>query len=1097
MKKLFFILVLAYVPLIAQEKIDFISTDSLKSQLRNYEQDGEFEKALDLINRVHPKDSMYCSSLTSKSYYLLNLDRFEEALSVTKNGIKTDCDKESKMFFYMNTGYAYNKLDRHEDAIELYDEALIEFPKSARLWYNKGVIYKETNRPAEATKCFINAIKYQPTYANAHFNLGTIIYAEEETSLGLMALTMSVFAKPDIEESLGKLSAINKELTTKNENKASHKNIDPDQGNFKQLDLILDNLVAIDENYKIDNKIPIPLVKQIHVFFEQLDNYKGNEGFWSQSYLPFFKWIKENDYFNEFIYLILYSNTNDDFQKIIKKENDNIVAFAEKAYNKWYEIIQHLNTELEEKDDLIGLYTYDAGYISGIGLTKNEKAVGKWDFYSNSGFKISEGNYTLENDRTGLWSFYDEFGKIKEENNYINGEENVEIRGFHPTGQLMVKYSMKNDKPHGNYKAYTYYGALKQEKTFVDGKLQGPYAAYFNTGKSHKEFETNYVDGEIDGEFIEYYSNGEVYSIMNYKKGIQEGKEIRYARNGKKSFEVEVVDNLAHGTYTTYHLNGQIQEQGQIEEGNAVGNWKNYDSDGSLITSYNYNNKGELDGEYIEYVDKKKHFEYTYRNGEIIAYTCYDAKGKELISKKKKKGKFYFKGFYLNGNLSNEGEYDIEGGKTGNWKEYYPSGLLKEEGSFIDNKQVGKYEYYHTNGEISQITNYNDEGETHGYSSYYYQNGQMRMQGWFQNGSEEGVWESYYKDGTLQSSSYYHNGELVGERKFFSVEGKPKVIEYITNNLLDSIKYFDQNQKLYDKINFHQDKEEYTITFRGINYPKEVESEYLNGYRNGKYIGYDIEGNISSEGNYLVGQEHGLWKWYKEGKLRTEANYQFGDLHGKLTRFTDQGKVDFVEFYEYGSKAGEWINHHSNGMVSVKEYFKNGELHGKKTLYNPNGNLQINLFYNRGKLIAYSYLDENQNEVPKVEIKNETANILAYYPNGSKAQEFSIKNGLYEGSYIVYHENGQIRYKIEYQNGLRDGLDETFYEDGTLKERNKFTQDDLDGKATTYHENGKLASSITYKLGKRHGEALYYNEKEELTKKELYYDGDIYEKETY
>jgi len=1102
MKKVSFLFCLVCLPVFAQEKINFISYEELGNQIYEYKEEGDFEKALELINQIHPNDSIYCSSLTSKSYYLLNLDRVDEALEVTEEGIKMDCDKESKMYFYVNTGYAYNKLERYEDALELYTNALKEFPKSATLWYNKGVVYKESKQPEKAIACFIKSIKYQPTNSNAHFNMGSILYEQEESSLGLMALSMSVFATPDEASSLNKLTTLNNTFATKNANQVTAKNIDPDQGSFKQLDLILDNLVAVDEDYEIDNKIPIPLVKQLHVFFEQMDDYKGNGGFWDQAYLPFFRWVKENDYFDEFVYLILYSNTNEDFQKIIEKENKEIVAFAEVAYPKWYDIIRKLNTELEAVDNAEAIYTYGEGHVYGFGLATEEVPVGEWHYYSDSGYQISEGEYSQDGDKIGLWQYYNAYGALNEKNLYTEekgneDDETLEITGFYSNGNVNFTYPMKNDEPNGKYVSYTYYGGLKQNKMFVDGKLQGPYAAYFDTGKTHIEFETNYVDGEIDGELIEYYSNGEVYSIMNYENGVQNGKEIRYARNGQKSFEVNVVDGSADGVYNTYHVNGQISETGNMDNGLSVGQWQNFDDKGKLISTYNYNEKGELDGEYIVYEDEKKQIEYTYRNGEIIAYSCYDPQGGELISKKKKKGKFYFKSFYLNGNQSTEGEYDVEGGKIGVWKEYYPTGTLQVEGTYKENNQVGEFVYYYLNGEISQKINYNDQGQLHGYASYFYDHGQMRLQGWYQEGSEKGLWESYYKDGSIQTKSYYHRGKLTKELEFFSVSGQLTSKEYYTNGLVDSIVYFDQNQKMYDHVNFIRDEESYTITFKGLTYDKEVVSEYLNGIKNGVYKAFDIDGNLIADGNYLIGNQHGDWKWYTEGKLKTEATYQFNDLHGKLTRYTEDGDVDYTEFYEFGNRTGEWLNYHKNGRLSVKEYFENDELEGKKSLFNPDGNLQINLFYKRGRLIGYSYLDKSNTEIPQIEIKNQTAELVSYYPNGNKAQEFQIKNSLYEGDYVVFHENGKIRYKIEYLNGKKNGMHLVYFEDGTLKESRTYSFGDLNGAYLTYHKNGEIASSITYKTDRRHGEALYYDENNKLTKKELYYDDDIYEKETF
>jgi len=58
-----------------------------------------------------------------------------------------------------------------------------------------------------------------------------------------------------------------------------------------------------------------------------------------------------------------------------------------------------------------------------------------------------------------------------------------------------------------------------------------------------------------------------------------------------------------------------------------------------------------------------------------------------------------------------EGGYNRKGLKTGFWKEYYKSGKIASEESFLDGKLHGYFRSYHENGNIWCIGNYNQSNK--------------------------------------------------------------------------------------------------------------------------------------------------------------------------------------------------------------------------------------------------------------------------------------------------------------------------------------------------------------------------------------------------
>jgi len=64
-----------------------------------------------------------------------------------------------------------------------------------------------------------------------------------------------------------------------------------------------------------------------------------------------------------------------------------------------------------------------------------------------------------------------------------------------------------------------------------------------------------------------------------------------------------------------------------------------------------------------------------------------------------------------------------------------------------------------------------------------------------------------------------------------------------------------------------------------------------------------------------------------------------------------------------------------------------------------------------------------------------------------------IKNGKWDGPFVIYHKNGQLKDKGDYKDGFRE-----------------------DGPRVSYWENGQLYSTGTYKDGYKDGPFVFYNE---------------------
>jgi hypothetical protein len=69
-------------------------------------------------------------------------------------------------------GNAYGYLDRHNDAIEAYLQAIRIDPEYAKAWNNLGIAYRHLDRYDDAIEAYLQAIRIDPGYAGIWYNLG-------------------------------------------------------------------------------------------------------------------------------------------------------------------------------------------------------------------------------------------------------------------------------------------------------------------------------------------------------------------------------------------------------------------------------------------------------------------------------------------------------------------------------------------------------------------------------------------------------------------------------------------------------------------------------------------------------------------------------------------------------------------------------------------------------------------------------------------------------------------------------------------------------------------------------------------------------------
>ncbi len=1088
MKNIFLFLALTTsVFFYSQEKIEYIDYDEILQEIEELSDKNENEKIIEHLNKISINDSVYESSLITKSYYLLQQDKYDEAVKISDMGLKLP-NGLHRYSFLLNKGVALLRSERYEEALKLCNNTIKEYPKNYVLFYNRGIIHERLKQFDKAIKDYIQSITLNPFYAKSHLQLGRLCARERKTSQALMAINMYLLLNPDGEDSFTILNSLNVSVSKNSEIEPRGITIsDDDDDTFQEIDLILNNRIALNPNYKIENKINIALTKQNHALFEQLDDYEGNNGFWDRKYVPFYKWVFNNGHFNDFTYTISYAIENEEFKKIVQKNVDNIQTFIDVFYEKWGDIVSNENQQLFEGKEQKVTHLFNNYSLQAVGKTSGDKKVGNWEVYSTQGKLKGKGRFDDSGKRIGEWVWYDSLGNIESTEQYKDGKLEGNYTSFYINKNIDVTCSYKSGKLEGTYKKHNKKGALIEKKVFIDDILDGSYESYYAIGESAKEYVLTYNNDQPQGELLQYHPNGEVFMKRNYKNGEIIGKENKYYNNGILRSENEYTNGVYNGVYSRYYKNGTKYEEGTAVEGYYDGGIKLYFDDGVLKNEFSYS-KGKLNGLYKEFdVDGKLYYEFVYRNDEFIEYKYYNKEGDAIKEAKKKKGEFYYQGYSPLGDLVTEGMYDVKGGKKGEWK-FYENGVLINKGTYEDNKLNGKYYGFYKSGQKESISEYKNDSLI-GYYVAFHKNGKMSRQGWHKNNKSHGIWISYYDDGKIEHKKFFHKGDQHGVQEFYSVEGKLWYQLFYEYGNLVSEKYYTPTGEVLQEIKHDPTKKEFTSSFKQYNGNVYSTTDYLYGIKHGNYTRYYADGKKNIEGKYFNGEFHGDWIWYHDnGEISMKGSYFHGDHTGNWETYFKSGKLKEKYSYKFGKLEGPNETYNEEGVLTRVIPYKNDKIHGERMFYSPEGKLQVVRYYHNDEIIGYSYNDENGKLKPMIPIENYTGVIKAYFDNGKPSIEAEFKNGIFINEFNAYYYSGKLERNAKYKDGDNHGKYMFYYPDGKVKKEMNYRYDKLHGPYIEYYTNGNRKEEVNYIHHNRSGIAKYYDENGKLIKEQSYFN---------
>jgi antitoxin component YwqK of YwqJK toxin-antitoxin module len=1085
MKKILIILVMACSGItLGQKKIDFIDVDLILKKANSNAQKQDYKAVLKELNRIPVNDSIYCGILIRKSYYLLQDKQYDKLETVYNEAVELDCS-EQLLEIRSNQAVAYFRTEQYDKAITTCDQILEARPYNANAMYNKALALSKKGNYEESAQLYQKLVRINPLDKDVHLQLGVLCYNRGLTAQALLALNMFMLLSDNLEDNIEQLKSLNKLSYNLSTVEVEDYKLSNEDDDFKTINQILDQRLALQDSYDTGSKIDLQLVRQNHALFSYLKDHKGNKGLWSEVYVPVFQKVMNEEFFEEYTYYITQALKNGDLSSLYRRNQD-------KAAEVGISIAQYymgLVGEVAENKS----YYYEEGKLAAIGNKIDDQPIGLYSFYNSKGSNTSEGEFHENHELTGTWNYYYENGSVRESQEFESGKKDGVNLGYHPNGMKSYELFWKNDLAIGKYTYYTTSGALKIDKELLDSKNNGAFKEYFDIGKSALEYEGTYKNDFINGSLKEYYSDGTLFKDANYDLKMLNGLEKTYNIKGTLVAEVNYKDGELNGIYKTYHNNGKISIDATSKSGYFFGKYTYYFDNGEIATKCSYNEDGEIDGLYQEFAsDGKLWLEYNYRNGKISNYTYYNKKGAVVHTDKKRSGSLKYIGYNTKGDLKMEGAYDVKDGKTGMWKYYNDkNGSLSSSGSFEEDQRQGVHKKYYPEGIEQEITTYKDDAPQ-GYSVFFYPNGKIKSQLYFKNGVEHGSWETYHEDGSLKTKSYYNNGEIINDSETYDVEGKlTQVNRYKKGEVISETNYH-PNGKVKEKFEFPRKSGVSTQKYTNNQGNLIMEYSYLNGVLHGSVFQYGSGGIITFKGQYFHGNRQGVWEWFDtEGNKESIREYYLNSSHGKVEFYYPNGSLSAEYTDLFDQLEGTYKSYWKNGSISTLSFYKSGKLHGERKNYDPSGNLQLIRYYDDGAFIGYAYEKNDGTLIDTIPIKKETAKVTAYYKNGQISRDYTLKAGQIMNTYKIFYPSGQLLSSTAYKYGLMDGKEIDYYESGNLKSKTNYLMDEKHGLETLYHSNGKMKKETTFKSGKKNGPCKNYDEQGQLKKTEEYYNNEL------
>ena len=1087
---LFLLTLIVSVRISSAQKIELSDSREIIKQGAVLNDSGQYKKALLEYNKVNRSDTNYVWSLYERALTCEADSQYTQAIKYCREGLALKEQREEEPDLYNVYGNSLNDLGQHEQALKLFDTAIIKYPSYALLYFNKGITLMALNRLHDAELLFQQTLLISPYMYSAHYQLGLVALKQGEIVPSFLCFMGYLLMNPEGKYA-GKAIKLLSEIANNADDIATLKDKRTQQpdANYQQMEDVLLSKIALDKAYKPIISLDDPISRQMQVVFEKLDYSDSNNDFYIQYYLPYYKQVYNQKEFEQFVFHD-FSGVNLPVVKSYVKSNKKALGNFETAAGNYFNLIRATRElQFKKRDEITERYYFDDGKLIGKGtLINNGKIVtGPWTSLYPGGNLKAFGKYSSTGQQEGDWAYYFRSGNLKAKEHYENGKLQGAQQYYYINGNLSSNENYSAGKLDGQVITYYYGGNRKGISNYKLDKKNGEQRSYYSNG--NQEVIDNYTDGVLTGEYKEFYKSGQPKETQQYVNGKQEGVIKSFAENGKLIAEGNMSKDNAEGEWKYYYDNGKSKEIRNYINNVENGLHQEYYDNGQLSATYAIK-KDKIIGEADYYrKDGKVYAKYIYDNGVIKSAKFFNATGAEVssVTDADKAGNIIT--YSVDGIKKSHVSYDKKGDLSGPDTTFYPSGKINQISQFKNNNRNGNMVTYYLNGKKKSEVNMTDDKED-GYYTAYFTNGQIQTEGWVKDDQYQGQWISYDELGNLNTKSYYQDGDLSGYKEIFLQNGKKTLEEKYYLGWLEKLTQFDTTGKVMEVDTFPKASGRYMLRYP--NGKIMAQGNYVNGDLDGPYKTFYFDGSVESSFFYKKGAlDSSYVSYYYGGVKYTEGDYLHGSKTGIWKLYNEDGTLYSTTPYVNDMLNGEKTVYEANAIKDYTEVYKDDQLEGPEKKYDPNGALAYQILFEDDDPASYTYLGADGKLVPAISITGGNGPVKSYFQNGKLSREGSYTDGVKNGTTEIYYANGQLRSVDNMAYGVSEGLYQNYAEDGKLQLDYIYKTDNATGIGREYYKNGKLKKEVTFINGINNGPTKYFDENGKLIKTLWYYYGKL------
>ena len=558
------------------------SIDLYQEAYSEYEEKN-YDESIEIFQKISINDTNYVIAQKQLAQVYIASEEFEKAVEILEKLLNYQSAYENRATVYSTLGVAYMGLDEFEKSIEVLNKGISEYPKSPYLYFARAKTFEKHEDFQQALENYQLAVQAKIDHHASHVQLGLYAAAEGHYSEALMSFMTCILIEPTGSQSASIVSFMEEIANGSYNPEPKGLDLSKNGDDFEDLNLLVDNKIALQPKYKTKFSIPTAYAKQFHLISSTIEYEKSNEGFWNQTYVRLYKELFDKGMLDPMIVFSLQSVENQDTQKKVSSKRGLIDKFLKEANPIWLANSQKQFVEFEGEKQHVLVVTQNGMRIYGL-LNKNESSlVGNLYAYYDQGNLQLETELDEKGEKNGSFKKYDYFTRnLIEHSEYKNNQLDGPQKFFYASGELEQERTYKAGIMVDT--VYNYYrGGQIEDKIAVSNDMrEGASTTFFENGILNSV--THYKEGEIHGEYKSYHKNGELQTELTVKDGSLEGPKKGYYPNGQLEYEQLYKADILNGAYQNFHANGQLEEVGTYLDGDISGENKEYFSNGTLFS---------------------------------------------------------------------------------------------------------------------------------------------------------------------------------------------------------------------------------------------------------------------------------------------------------------------------------------------------------------------------------------------------------------------------------------------------------------------------------------------------------------------------------